>query len=311
MSSGENSANTPAAPAALLVVLRMFANGHSGPPDLALVHVATSAHVTTLTKARLDGEVEVRSVRLDGPRTRARIGVAALRAAAAAVVASGFPRVAAPVGPPPPATVPPVRLAVVRGEASLSVELPASQVGAVPSFAAAVVAVSGLGAVVRAGAVSATAALRAMSEGGLAAGLAVEVHFVADDVRSFALTLSGDQLVQTERRGARMRTRPLGAATSFERKALALAFFEARFPDAHGQVMPIKGPHYLVRVVFGDASIEVLVDAESIDVHGLRHAIRALYETATRFGVHPLELTADAPPVDMAVTEPPPRVTTP
>ena len=293
MTGDGNSGESPQAEA-MLVALRMFASGRGGPPDLALVHFSTSMHITTFTQARLDGTVTMGSVMGDRPRTRAQVGVEEVRAAAAAIVASGFPRVTPPLGMPPPPTVPPVRLGVSRGDTSLYAHLPASQVHEVPGFAAAVGAVAALGTAVRAGAAAATAALRQLADGETPANLSVEITFVVDATRSFGLTLNRNNIAQTERRGARERKVVLGTATVDEKKALARAFVAANFPEAHGKTTPIAGPHYLVRVVFGDASIEVIVDAEQVDERNLGQAIRGLYAAASRFGVRPLELTEDA-----------------
>jgi len=293
----------------LLPYLAAFANGRPGPPELELQHYATRGEVTLVTRARLDGVVEIGSVAKDRPRHRVRVGREAVRRAASALLASGFPDVALPDdAPPAPVNVSPVRLAVARGQVSAVAEVSASHLDLVPEFKAAVAAVSGLAAPVRAGASAAKDALVMLAAGGSPEALVVDIRFASDDTRSFTLSLGMDgSILEAERRGPRERSRVLGPASVDEKKALARAFLDAGFPDDHGRAAPIAGPHYVVRVAQGDTSIEVVVDADHVDEHGLDKAVSALYAAAARFGMRPLELREDDPPSMRTPAAPPAR----
>lgn len=282
----------------LLPYLAAFANGRPGPPELELQHFATRGGVTYVTRARLDGIVEVGSVSRDTPRHRVRAGRDAIRRAAGAILASGFPDIALPPdAPPAPPTSSPIRLAVARGRLSAVAELPAPLLDLAPEFRAAVAAVSSLAAPARAGAAAAKEALVAMAVGRVASDIVIDVRFVADDAGSFTLAMMPDgTLLESERRGPRERSRELGVATEEERAELARAFLGAGFPDEHGKAAPVAGPHYVVRVAHREASVEIVMDADRMDEHGLEKAVTVLYAAAARFGMRPLELREDDPP---------------
>lgn len=272
--------------------LQVLADGGWAPRDLTLQHYATSAHVTIVTSTSVSGDAEVDSVTGDRPTKRGTASIEAIRAAARAIVESGYPDIRVPKGSPiPPPTVPPVSIVVKRGGEALSAEVSAAQLDLVPKFYAAVHAVSGLGAGALKGAENAKAALEKLAEGAPAGPLTIESTFVADAERRFRLRLENNgSIVEEELLGAQAKQATLGASLPEERKAIGRAILDASFPDAHGKTVPVKGPHYVFRVAHALDSVEVIVDAEKMEERGLDKAIRAIYSAAARFGVRPLTL---------------------
>ncbi len=280
---------------AALNALHAFAHGGPAPPDLALQHYATNIHITMLTSAKVTGEVEIRSVMNDQPRAKAMANVEAIREAAKAFVASGFPKVEAPkAGPPPSPMIPPVRIGVVSKGSAMTAELPASNVSLVPSFSAAVTAIARLGDPVRRAQESLAGDLVRARDGQWPDALAIEVSFFANKERSFSLSLGPDgNIAEIEKRGTRERRSVLGAATPDEKKMIAQSILSAHFPFSHGTMRPVEGPHYRLRVAKGDAEIDVLVDAENVFKKNIAETVRLLYGAAVRFGKKPLELAEE------------------
>lgn len=282
---------------ALLRMLDIVAEGGMGPRGFAIKHYATSAHVTTVTTARANGDVEVASSMGDRPIKRGSVAVARIQKAARAIVDSGFPKIVLPPGtPPPPPTVPPVSIEVVRGDARIDADVPASLLDVVPKFGVAVQEVASLGDGARAGAEAAKAAVTKLAEGQPAGPLTIQVRFVAEASRSFVLRLENNgTIVEEEYVGTRARQDTLGRTTPEERKAIGRTFLDAGFPEGHGKARAVKGPHYTVRVAHALDSVEVVVDAEDMEERGFDRAIRAMYAAAERFGPRPLALLAPPP----------------
>lgn len=283
---------------AIMKSLQVLADGGWAPRDLTLQHYSTSVHITIVKSTSVSGDAEVDSVMGDRPTKRGTASIEAIRAAAKAIVDSGFPEVRVPKGSPiPPPTVPPVMIVVKRGHDSLHAEVPASQLDLVPKFQAAVQAASGLGTGALQGAENAKAALQKLAEGGPAGPLTIESTFVADADRKFRLRLENNgSIVEEELFGAQAKQTTLGAVLPEERKAIGRAILDANFPDGHGKTVPVKGPHYLFRVAHALDSVEVIVDAEKMEERKLDQALRALYFAASRFGVRPLTLKKEETP---------------
>lgn len=281
---------------ALLGGLSTFANGGPAPPDFALLHYATNIHITMVTQAKATGETEIFSVTRDQPRARAMGTVDAVRDAARALVACGFPKISSPKNAPiPRPTNPPVRLGITGANgSSLDAELPAEHVELVPPFSLAVTAIARLGDAVRRGQEGLAAALVRAREGNWPDGLAIEAAFFPDSgdkQRSFSIVLGADgNVAEIERRGQRDRRSVLGPATLDEKKTIAQAILSAHFPHSHGSMKSVEGPHYRLRVSKADAEVDVLLDAEDVWKKGIAEAVRLAYAAAVRFGKKPLEL---------------------
>lgn len=124
------------ADAVVLPRLRAVADGADA-GDLEFTLFSTSAHRTFTTTIRGGGAVVKGEIFVPGEEAVGSVPVAEVRALAKVVASTDFPHLRLPPGhPPPPPTVPDVRVTIRAGGLGLSVEMPASETDAVPDFAA-------------------------------------------------------------------------------------------------------------------------------------------------------------------------------